>query len=190
MEEVVISGSEAPPPKPSEAAIPELLPILQPIDIALPLPTEAMETMEMDAEIVDLGTTFGEGLEGEEPEEEVLEVRMFSAPAKGDCTIFVIDVSTSMPRELGKAGIASMRHDLRLTIDALPKEQLFNVICFGDKADGFAISPVRASLEHKALAHRFMEDYFTGKFLRTRTGTFGQVGLLMASRMCRSIPRR
>ena len=74
-----------------------------------------------------------------------------------------------MPREFGQAGIAAMRNELRLAIDALPPDQLFNLICFGDQADGLSKSPVAASQANKEFAHLFMRDYFTGQFVRTRT---------------------
>ena len=129
VEKVVIQSTAGPPPRPSEAAIPELVPILETVDIPMPEPSESFDLVEMDFEIADIGVSFGEGLEGEDVVEEVLETKMFSAPAKGNCAIFAIDVSTSMPKELGDVGIASLRRDLRLKIDALPEDQLFNIIC-------------------------------------------------------------
>lgn len=177
VEKIVVQSTSGPPPKPTEASIPELVPVLSPVDVRMPDPSESNEFIEMDVEIVDLGVTFGEAFEGEDVVEEVLETKLFSAPAKGVCSVFVIDVSTSMPRELGTAGIASLRRDLRLKIDSLPEDQLFNLICFGDQADGFSSRPIQATPEHKALAHRFMTAYFTGQFRRTRTGDFGRAGL-------------
>lgn len=177
IEEVVIQSASGPPPKPTEASIPDLVPVMDPVDLRMPEPSEANEFIEMDIEVVDLGVTFGEAFEGEDIVNEVLETKLFSAPAKGNCSIFVIDVSTSMPKELGVAGIAGLRRELRLKIDSLPGDRLFNIICFGDQADGLALAPIRASQEHKALAHRFMAGYFTGQFLRTRTGQFGRMGL-------------
>lgn len=177
VEKVVVQSTSGPPPKPTEASIPDLVPVVAPVDVKMPDPSESNEFIEMDVEIVDLGVTFGEAFEGEDIVEEVLETKLFSAPAKGVCSIFVIDVSTSMPRELGTTGIASLRRDLRLKIDTLPEDQLFNLICFGDKADGFSSRPIQATKEHKALAHRFMTAYFTGQFRRTRTGDFGSAGL-------------
>ena len=177
IEKVVIQSSSGPPPKPTEASIPDLVPVVAPVDLRMPQPSEANEFIEMDVEVVDLGVTFGEAFEGEDIVEEVLEAKLFSAPAKGECSIFVIDVSTSMPKELGQAGIAGLRRDLRLKIDSLPEDSFFNLICFGDQADGLASQPIRATQEHKALAHRFMAGYFTGQFQRTRTGQFGRKGL-------------
>lgn len=177
LEKVVFQSASGPPPKPTEASIPDLVPVIAPVDLRMPQPSEANEFIEMDVEVADLGVTFGEAFEGEDVVEEVLETKLFSAPAKGECSIFVIDVSTSMPRELGEAGIASLRKDLRLKIDSLPGDQLFNLICFGDQADALASQPVRASQAHKAIAHRFMSGYFTGQFRRTRTGQFGRAGL-------------
>lgn len=177
VEEVVVQTNAAPPPKPTEAAIPEFVPVTRPVDLVMPEPVEATELAELQPDIVDISMAFGDGFEGEEPEDQPEPTKMFSAPAQGKCTLFVIDVSTSMPRELGNAGIDALRKDLRLAIDALPADQLFNLICFGDKADGFASSPVFATAEHKGLAHRFMVDYFTGKFTRTRTERFGRSGL-------------
>ncbi|MEM7384857.1 MAG: hypothetical protein AAF514_07915, partial [Verrucomicrobiota bacterium] len=54
----------------------------------------------------------------------------------------------------------------------------FNVICFGNAADGFSAQPVSATPANKARAHQFMTDYFTGKFTRSRTGTFGKKGVV------------
>ncbi len=176
-EEMIITSQEAPPPKPVEAAIPDLEPILTVPDLVFPEPNESPENLELESEIADLGVTFGEGFE-DDLEEEVRETQMFSAPAKGNCTIFVIDVSTSMPREIGLAGIDAMKKDLRRAINALPPDRLFNLICFGNRADGFAKRPVLASPDNKRLAHRFMVDYFTGKFTRTRTGNFGRRGVV------------
>ena len=45
-------------------------------------------------------------------------------------------------------------------------------------ADGFSRGPIFATTQNKILAHRFMTDYFTGKFRRTRTGTFGRKGIV------------
>ena len=178
-EEMVLQSQQAPPPQPAEAAIPELVPLLTESDLVMPEPTELADVQEIEVEVVDVGMNFGEGFEPAEELEEVLqETAMFSAPAKGNCTIFVIDVSTSMPRELCNAGIANLKQDLKRAIDAMPEDQLFNLICFGDKADGFSRGPIFATTQNKILAHRFMTDYFTGKFRRTRTGTFGRKGIV------------
>ena len=177
VEEVVIPMTEAPPPEATEATIPELLPVVAPVDVRMPEPSESADIVEMEVEFADLGTTFADGLIGEEMEEEVLDAKMFSAPAKGECTIFAIDVSTSMPRELGDRGIAALRRQLRMKIDSLPEDTLFNVICFGDQADGLSSRPIQALQKHKQLAHQFMAAYFTGQFRRTRTEAFGSVGL-------------
>ncbi|MEZ5325496.1 MAG: hypothetical protein R3F19_10575 [Verrucomicrobiales bacterium] len=103
-------------------------------------------------------------------------VDVFSAPVGGNSVAFVVDVSTSMPRQIGAKGVAALKRQLQLAIDALPEEKLFNVICFGDKADGLFAKPRPASAAAKLLAQQFMADYFTGKFKRSRTGDFGRTG--------------
>ena len=83
-EEIVISSQSAPPPKPVEAAIPELVPLATLPDIPLPEPNETPENQEIEPEIADEGLVFGEGFEIEpEPEEEPMITKIFSAPAKG-----------------------------------------------------------------------------------------------------------
>lgn len=102
----------------------------------------------------------------------------FGTPAAGRSVILVIDVSTSMPRNLGEEGLALLRREIERTIHSLSPRTLFNLICFGNQADGFRPACVVASGENKKAAVAFMADYFTTKFTRTRTEAVGKAGEL------------
>ena len=140
-----------------------------------PPPDIGSKLLAIDEDAQDFGTDFGEVFE-DELFEAGEKVDVFSAPVGGSSVAFVIDVSTSMPRQIGAAGVAALKHQLQLAIDTLPEDKLFNVICFGDKADGLFAKPRPASAAAKQLAQQFMADYFTGKFKRSRTGDFGRTG--------------
>ncbi|MDA0811221.1 MAG: hypothetical protein O3C21_02350 [Verrucomicrobia bacterium] len=149
------------------------IPALSPIYI--PPPDIGSKLLAIDEDSKDLGTDFGEVFE-DELFEAGEKVDVFSAPVGGNSVAFVFDVSTSMPRQIGATGVQALKHQLQLAIDALPEEKLFNVICFGDKADGLFAKPRPASKATKELANQFMCDYFTGKFKRSRTCDFGRTG--------------
>lgn len=93
----------------------------------------------------------------------------FGTPAAGKAVILVIDVSTSMPRNCGDAGIEAIRAEIARAINAFRPGSRFNLICFGNMADGFRRHPVAATGKNKAAAIAFTEAYFTGAFTRTRT---------------------
>lgn len=120
---------------------------------------------------VTLGTGFGEGfgaglggLGGSG-----LGGSFFGTPAVGKSVILVIDVSTSMPRNCGERGIAAIRAEITRTINAFRPGSRFNLICFGNMADGFRERPVPATPANKKAAIEFTQAYFTGAFTRTRT---------------------
>ncbi len=120
---------------------------------------------------VNFGTGFGEGmgsgmggLGGSG-----LGGSFFGTPAAGKSVILVIDVSTSMPRNCGSNGIAAIRAEIERTINAFRPGSRFNIICFGNMADGFRKRPVPATPSNKKAAIAFTKAYFTGAFQRTRT---------------------
>ena len=163
------------PPVPAETLDYQSIdvPALSPVYI--PPPDMGSKLLAIDEEALDVGTDFGEVFE-DDLFEEGEKAEVFSAPVGGNSVVFVVDVSTSMPRQVGASGVAALKRQLLLAIDALEEEKLFNVICFGDKADGLFPNPRPASAGAKQATVRFMADYFTGKFRRSRTGQFGRAG--------------
>lgn len=113
------------------------------------------------------GDGFGEGLGGLGGSG--LGGSFFGTPAVGKSIILVIDVSTSMPRNCGSNGIAAIRAEIARTINAFRPGSRFNLICFGNMADGFRERPVPATPANKQAAIEFTQAYFTGAFTRTRT---------------------
>ncbi|MGK0187737.1 MAG: hypothetical protein ACI9R3_003527 [Verrucomicrobiales bacterium] len=149
------------------------MPALSPVYI--PPPDTGSKLLAIDEDALDIGTDFGEIFE-DDLFEDGEKVEVFSAPTGGNSVAFVIDVSTSMPRQIGDKGVIALKHQLQLAIEDLPEECLFNVICFGNNADGLFAKPRPASETTRQLAKQFMVDYFTGKFKRSRTGDFGRAG--------------
>lgn len=95
----------------------------------------------------------------------------FGTPAAGKSVILVLDTSTSMDRECGESGIAAIRLEIERTINSFQPTIRFNIICFGNLADGFKPKPVPATSSNKKAAIAFTKDYYTRKgFTRTRTG--------------------
>ncbi len=92
---------------------------------------------------------------------------------------FVIDTSTSMIRNAGQGGIASIREELKRAIDGMSAGTSFNIVCFGLEADGFQEKSVKANKENKEAAVKFMSPYYggAGGFGRTRTESFGTKGI-------------
>lgn len=149
------------------------IPALSPVYI--PPPDTGSKLLAIDEDALDFGTDFGEVFE-DDLFEDGEKAEVFSAPTGGNSVAFVVDVSTSMPRQIGDKGVIALKRQLQLAIEALPDECLFNVICFGNKADGLFAKPRPASAATRQLASQFMGDYFTGKFKRSRTGDFGRTG--------------
>ena len=95
----------------------------------------------------------------------------------GNRIILVVDTSTSMPKNCGAKGIEAIRREIEKTITALAPGTRFNIICFGNDADGFASQPVPASATNKNKVKKWMADYFVNKdFTRTRTSKWGKRG--------------
>lgn len=85
----------------------------------------------------------------------------------GNNIIFCIDTSGSMKSNLGMEGIDVLKRELMKAIDSLPPTAMFNLICFGHKADVFKKDSVLATTEAKAEAKKYMDWYY--KVGRTRT---------------------
>ena len=101
----------------------------------------------------------------------------FGTSGGGNRIILVIDTSTSMNGNCGANGIKALRREIKRTISALAPETRFNIIWFGNDADGFAGQPTAASGSAKSGALRWMEDYFVNRdFTRTRTSKWGNKG--------------
>ena len=119
------------------------------------------------------GTGFGEGGVGNGRGGG----RFFGTSGVGNRIILVIDTSTSMNRNCGDKGIAALRKEINKTISALSASTRFNIICFGEDADGFAAQPVAATGENVKRAKAWMKGYFINKeFVRTRTSKYGSKG--------------
>lgn len=111
---------------------------------------------------------FGSGMGG---------ATFFGQSGGGDRIILVIDTSTSMPRMCGADGIKAIRKEVNKTISALSPATKFNIICFGNDADGYKKAPVSANAANVAGAKEWMEDYFINRsWSRTRTSKFGDAG--------------
>ena len=141
--------------------------VAQNVVSAIPMPV----VEEFLDDTVNFGTGFGEGMgagmggfggTGEGGS-------FFGTPAAGKSIILVIDVSTSMDSECGDSGIAAIRSEIERTINAFRPGSQFNIICFGNLADGFREKPVNATSKNKEDAIAFMKDYYTRQgFTRTR----------------------
>ena len=71
----------------------------------------------------------------------------------------------------GASGIQAIRDEINRTINAFRPGSRFNIICFGNMADGFRKKPVAATSSNKEAAIHFMKEYYTqNDFQRTRTG--------------------
>ncbi len=101
----------------------------------------------------------------------------FGTTGGGNRIILVIDTSTSMNGNCGAAGIEALRREIDKTISALSPQTRFNIICFGNDADGFVSQPVVANPENVSNAREWMKDYFINRdFTRTRTSKYGNAG--------------
>lgn len=142
--------------------------VAQNVVSAIPMPI----VEEFTEDTVNFGSGFGEGMgsgmggfggTGQGGS-------FFGTPSAGKSVILVIDVSTSMDRECGANGIAAIRSEIERTINAFRPGSKFNIICFGNLADGFMKKPVSATSKNKKAAIAFMKDYYTrAGFTRTRT---------------------
>ena len=134
--------------------------------VAVPLVDDFVENP------VDLGAGFGEGMgTGLGMGGSGMGGSFFGTPSSGKSVLLVIDVSTSMLGNCGANGIQAIRDEINRTINAFRPSSRFNIICFGNYADGFRKKPVLASSSNKEAAIIFMRDYYTqNDFSRTRTG--------------------
>ncbi len=92
----------------------------------------------------------------------------------GPNVMFVIDTSGSMVGNCKPQGIAAIRKELSLAINAMASNTQFNIICFGQDADVFRPISVNATAENKHAAIKFFDFYYKGP--RTRTEKFGKSG--------------
>ncbi|HUF62362.1 MAG TPA: hypothetical protein VMN36_09835 [Verrucomicrobiales bacterium] len=158
--------------KPAAPSSPATNVVTAPAISQIPIPQT-----QLDVESPDLGTGWGDGFgRGTLGTGSGKGAHFFGTPAAGDSVILVIDVSTSMPAECGESGLRAIKNEVRRVVESFQPSTRFNLICFGNDADGFAARPVAASPENKTRAHAFMEDYFSGSFRRTRTEEFGRRG--------------
>ncbi len=158
--------------KPAAPSSPVASVVTAPAISQIPVPQTQLEV-----EAPDLGTGWGDGFgRGAMGTGSGQGTHFFGAPASGDSVVLVIDVSTSMPAECGESGLRAIKNEVRRVVESFQPSTRFNLICFGNDADGFADRPVAASPENKRRAHDFMEDYFSGRFSRTRTEEFGRRG--------------
>ncbi len=90
--------------------------------------------------------------------------------------VLAIDVSTSMRGVFGEAGIAAIKKEIARTINALPPDTAFNIVTFGNLADGYARKLVAADADHKKNAVAFMDWYYQSNDFRTRSSQFNNRG--------------
>jgi hypothetical protein len=178
--EVQITHQSLPPVQAEALDLhPADLPIPSPINI--PPPDLGSKMIAIQDDPLDMGFDVGEEFE-EDLFEDGEESEVFSAPIGGNSIVFVFDVSTSMPRQIGTGGVHALKKQLLLRINALAEDKLFNIICFGNKADGLFTKPTPATFEAKQAAAVWMIDYFSGKFTRSRTGQYGRKGIALGVR--------
>ena len=133
----------------------------------------SVETFSDDPAFGDsFGTGFGEGGFGNGRG-----ANFFGTTGGGNRIMLVIDTSTSMNGNCGAKGIEALRKEIDKTISSLAPNTRFNIICFGQDADGFSGQPLAATGENVARAREFMKDYFINKdWKRTRTSKYGTKG--------------
>lgn len=141
--------------------------------VATPISMPEVETFSDDPAFGDaFGTGFGAGGFGSGRG-----ANFFGTTGGGNRIILVIDTSTSMNGNCGAKGIEALRREIDKTITSLSPETRFNIICFGQDADGFSAEPVAASGGNVARAREWMKDYFINKdWTRTRTSKYGDKG--------------
>jgi hypothetical protein len=141
--------------------------------VATPISMPAVETFSDDPAFGDaFGTGFGQGGFGSGRG-----ANFFGTTGGGNRIILVIDTSTSMNGNCGANGIEALRREIDKTITSLSPETRFNIICFGQDADGFSAQPVAASGGNVGRAREWMKDYFINRdWTRTRTSKYGTAG--------------
>jgi len=159
-------------PSPPAASSTQLMASVQPSNVAIPITDKIVDTP------ITLGSTgFGDGFGGGGAGDGLGSASFMGISGGGKRIILVIDTSTSMPRECSPTGIAAIRAEISRTVSALPASTEFNIICYGNSADGLFPKPIAASSDRKHRVDEFMKGYFgVGPFPRTRTETFGDKG--------------
>jgi|GEM_PF-4482302 len=104
--------------------------------------------------------------------------KFFGQDIKGAHVIFCLCVASTMRKELGPDGIASLRRELKNAIYGLSRQTRFNIICFASRGDLFKQESVPATTQMKDEALHFLTGYYGGSddFGRTRTEKFGKAG--------------
>ncbi len=158
-------------PSPPSASATQLLAATATSSLAIPMSDKITPT-------IDIGSSgFGAGFGGGGDGNGLGASSFFGTTAKGKRIILVIDTSTSMPQECKPSGIKAIRKEIDKTVAAFPPSTVFNIICYGNMADGLFKEPTEASPNTKHKVKYFMEGYFgQGPYPRTRTETFGNKG--------------
>ncbi len=159
-------------PSPPAASSTQLMASIQPSNVAIPITDKIVDTP------ITLGSSgFGDGFGGGGAGDGLGSGSFMGIAGGGKRMILVIDTSTSMPRECSPSGIAAIRAEITRTVSALPGGTEFNIICYGNSADGLFPKPIAATSDRKHRVDEFMKGYFgVGPFPRTRTETFGDKG--------------
>lgn len=159
-------------PSPPAASSTQLLTATVQANVAIPAINEIKDVP------IQIGTSgFGAGFGGGGSGNGLGSASFFGTTGGGNRIILVVDTSTSMPKECGPNGIQAIRDEIKKTIATLPSSTQFNIICYGNSADGLFDKPVSADAGRKNQVEKFMAGYFgKGPFPRTRTETFGTKG--------------
>ncbi len=157
-------------PSSPSASSTQLMASIQPSKVAIPVVDQITDNP------MGLGSAgFGDGMGGFGDGDGA--GSFMGIPDTGKRMVLVIDTSTSMPQECTANGIAAIRAEITRTVSALPAGTEFNIICYGNMADGLFPKPAPASPERKHQVDDFMKGYFgVGSFPRTRTESFGDKG--------------
>ncbi len=101
----------------------------------------------------------------------------FGTTGGGRNIVIVIDTSTSMIGNCGRDGCDAIIKEVNATVAKLPPGTRFNIICFGNDADGLSKKGLKVGAETQSAAKKFMADYFQNTaWARTRTSKFGKSG--------------
>lgn len=159
-------------PSPPAASSTQLLTATVQSNLAIPAIDEIKDVP------IQIGTSgFGAGFGGGGAGNGLGSASFFGTTGGGNRIILVVDTSTSMPGQCGPNGIQAIREEIKRTITTLPPSTYFNIICYGNSADGLFDKPMQAEAGRKNQVEKFMEGYFgKGPFPRTRTETFGEKG--------------
>jgi hypothetical protein len=160
-------------PSPPAAASTQLLTATMQSSVAIP-------TLDVIKDVpIHIGTSgFGMGFGGGGSGNGLGAATFFGTTGGGNRIILVVDTSTSMPGQCGPNGIQAIRDEIKKTVTTLPPSTMFNIICYGNMADGLFEKPVAADSSRKQQVEKFMAGYFgKGPFPRTRTETFGTKGI-------------